>query len=168
MLSYYQQCTSNCPSLLRSLSYFETEDGDPIPEIGFISEIPNTLTDTREDRYYSDSTAGENIPVYILDTGANIQHEVSDLSPLPCSRADEFPQSFTTVDDIVSVVRWLHVFNDEDGSMPEDDSGIPAGGRGPGPPGEGGAHRTKVLDMVTGARGGTSRRVLPIVRELLS
>ena len=73
-------------------------------------------------------------------------------------------------------VRWIHIFEDEDGAppgqttTPENDSGIPRGGMGPGPPlleGGDGSHGTRMLDMVTGARGGTSKRVKPIVCRLL-
>lgn len=167
MVSYYQQCTNDCPSDVRALRYFETEDSDPIPELGFISEQPDDETDPDEEQYFFDQTAGENIPVYILDTGANIQHEVSDPSPLACSANDETMQSFTSVDNIASVVRWISVFTDEDGLTSQDDSGLPRGNMGTGPQGEGGSHGTRMLDMVTGARGGTSRRALPIVCELL-
>ena len=53
--------------------------------------------------------------------------------------------------------------DDPDGATPEDDSGIPAGGVGEGLMNGGGGHGTKMLDMITGARGGISKRVQPIV-----
>ena len=78
------------------------------------------------------------------------------------------------MDAIGPSARWLWANPDDEASgnpptyTPKDDAGIPAGGQGRGPGRsvvECACHGTQMLDMISGARGGTSRRVQPIVSE---
>ncbi len=115
--------------------------------------------------YFFDDSAGEDIPVYIVDTGATIDNTVSrgpGLSPPACAcmlmSTNNHTQEFTQGDNIASKIQWIFVGTDEDGTNSEDDSSIPKGGYGPGK-----AHGTAMLSLVTGATVGVSKRVQPVL-----
>ncbi|PGH04870.1 hypothetical protein AJ79_06955 [Helicocarpus griseus UAMH5409] len=94
-----------------------------------------------DDNYYFDVSAGQDIPVYIVDTGAQMDHR-------------EFEY-------IAHKAEFLFVDNDYDGQKHKDDSGTPIGGKcGPvycNP------HGTSMLGPVAGKRLGVSKRAKPYI-----
>lgn len=98
------------------------------------------------DKYFFDESEGNNVPVYILDTGATIDH-------------GEFTNP---ANKIQSRAEWLYIDDDSDvdnAGRPEDDSGLPIGGISNG----GKAHGTSMLSIIAGASVGVAKQVNPIL-----
>ncbi|KAK2763346.1 hypothetical protein FQN54_009982 [Arachnomyces sp. PD_36] len=88
--------------------------------------------------YYFDVSAGEDVPVYIVDTGAQIDHR-------------EF-------DYIRDKTEFIFVRDDYDGKQTKDDSGAPLGGKCVG---KCKPHGTTMLSLVAGKRLGIAKKVKP-------
>ncbi|SPO07465.1 uncharacterized protein DNG_10159 [Cephalotrichum gorgonifer] len=106
---------------------------------------PPTKNNYFENLYIFDDSAGSDIPVYIVDTGAQLAHK-----------------EFTEGDNIASKVKWMLVGgSDFDGPAREDDSGTqPDGTCGSGLCK---VHGTSMLGFVTGKHLGSSKNVEPWV-----
>ncbi|KAK2787714.1 hypothetical protein FQN53_004737 [Emmonsiellopsis sp. PD_33] len=95
-----------------------------------------------DDRYFFDVSAGEDIPVYIVDTGAQLDHR-------------EFEY-------IAGKAEYMFVADDYDGKKHKDDGGTPIGGKciqgqncNP--------HGTSMLGFVAGKRVGIAKKVKPYI-----
>ena len=81
MAAVYLQCGSGCSAEgpCKNICYDPTILGvyqDPsIEQLNYVSwsRSQNALPD----RYYFDESAGEDVPVYVIDTGATLDHVVS-------------------------------------------------------------------------------------------
>ncbi|KAF2428703.1 hypothetical protein EJ08DRAFT_316014 [Tothia fuscella] len=97
--------------------------------------------DWYENSYVYDDTAGEDVDVYIIDSGADLKHP-----------------EFTQGADIASSARWLYAGLDPDGTTPEDDSEFTAGSQDSGP-----GHGTCMLGIVGGHWYGVAKKINPIL-----
>ncbi|EJT70249.1 hypothetical protein GGTG_12422 [Gaeumannomyces tritici R3-111a-1] len=94
-----------------------------------------------------DNSSGIDVPVYIVDTGANLDHP-------------EFA-------DIRHKVQWLHARPDYDGNYGRDDSGLPRNQSCPPIPDmKCNAHGTSMLAAVAGASLGGAKRVTPVMARV--
>jgi hypothetical protein len=93
--------------------------------------------------YFFDISAGQDIPVYIVDTGAQLDHI-----------------EFSDGVNIAAKSEFIFVGEDYDGQQHRDDSGAPLGGACRGPCK---AHGTAMLGMIAGKNLGVSKRVKPYI-----
>ncbi|KAF4549335.1 Hypothetical protein D9617_22g066810 [Elsinoe fawcettii] len=119
------------------------EGGPDISHLAYINEEKGKNRELYQSRYYFEAsvTPGDGVPVYILDTGATLEH-----------------REFALIRDSV---RWIHVGRDVDGRQDvQDDSAT-----SPDPASTVAAigHGTSMLSLVTGFNLGVSKRVKPIV-----
>ncbi|KAI1204616.1 peptidase S8/S53 domain-containing protein [Annulohypoxylon truncatum] len=105
----------------------------------FVCQQPGTSLDDLHGYWYDDADPipGNGIPVYIVDTGATLDHR-------------EF-------DDIRGDIEWLHVGEDVGGGSARDDSGTDPTQQFT----TAKAHGTSMLSLVTGRDVGVSKRVKP-------
>ncbi|KAK2808540.1 hypothetical protein FQN50_004571 [Emmonsiellopsis sp. PD_5] len=114
------------------------------------SDASRVVTPNRippEMKYFYDESAGEDIEVYVVDTGAKRDHE-----------------EFTQGENIANKMRWIHVGLDYDGQTHQDDSSTPAPGftlpMGAQSPK---SHGTCMLSRVGGFKNGVAKKVSPVV-----
>jgi hypothetical protein len=116
--------------------------------------------------YVRDSSDGENVPVYIIDTGANKEHPVSliQLHENPhlqsiFSSKTEGQQDFA---HSVDSWRWIHPQPIFDGAIdePEDDAKLLPGNMGRNVDG---GHGTAMTSLVMGKTVGVAKKALPII-----
>ncbi|KAI2607948.1 peptidase S8/S53 domain-containing protein [Hypoxylon sp. NC1633] len=108
----------------------------------FVCQQPGTPRELYQGRYFFDNVEpipGRDVPVYIVDTGARLDHK-------------EFRH-------VAHNVEWLHVGQDLDGRNAEDDSATDPEHKFT----TAAAHGTSMLSLVTGASLGVSKGVKPIL-----
>lgn len=106
----------------------------------FVSQEQGRTFDSYDHRYQFDSSVGDSIPVYIVDTGANLNND-----------------EFTQLDNIGSQVSWLLVGNENNDQLMDDSGFNQAQTRGLK------GHGTCMLSLVCGANVGVAKRVKPWV-----
>ncbi|KAI1407637.1 peptidase S8/S53 domain-containing protein [Hypoxylon sp. FL1857] len=115
-----------------------------IDHLVFVCQQKGKSLQEYQGRYYYDNAdplPGRDVPVYIIDTGANLDHK-------------EF-------DQVRDQVEWLHVGQDVDGHTAKDDSSTDPNQDLNTSSYLGKAHGTSMLSLVTGARMGVSKGVKP-------
>ncbi|PGH04727.1 hypothetical protein AJ79_07006 [Helicocarpus griseus UAMH5409] len=95
-------------------------------------------------KYLFDKSAGEDFPVYIIDTGAQIDHP-----------------EFKKGDNIASKTEFIHIDEDYDRTKPLDDAALPKDGKCFGSMCS--SHGTSMLSLIAGAKLGIAKRVKPYV-----
>ncbi|PGH19191.1 hypothetical protein AJ80_04162 [Polytolypa hystricis UAMH7299] len=143
----YRPCTSDCgdpqtadTNWRYQLDYIEefTDGVEGRTQMVFLSKNQQGR-DRFDKNYWFDVSMGQDIPVYIVDTGAQMDH-----------------QEFTDGDNIASKTEFMFVGQDYDGQNHRDDSGVPLGGIceslycNP--------HGTGMLGMVAGANLGLAKK----------
>ncbi|KAF4421440.1 Subtilisin-like protease 1 [Colletotrichum fructicola] len=123
--SVYRPCESDCsdPTLQDSKISWRYQNQyldeqldleDHQAQMSYISANEGSQDERYNGRYYFDVSAGEDVPVYIVDTGATMDHI-----------------EFNLRDKIASKTEFIFVGEDFDGQQHRDDSNIPKGGRCP-------------------------------------
>ncbi|KAK2766892.1 hypothetical protein FQN54_006206 [Arachnomyces sp. PD_36] len=151
----HRECTTDCadPSTGTAtnwryqVDYVEDviENANGIDQMVYLSHKPNDMTIDYDKTYNFDVSAGEGVEVYIVDTGAQLDHA-----------------EFAEGDNVASKARFMFVGKDYDGEEHEDDSGVPLGGHcvnglqcNP--------HGTGMLGAVAGAKLGVAKKVTPVL-----
>ncbi|KAK1852424.1 hypothetical protein CCHR01_04970 [Colletotrichum chrysophilum] len=155
--SVYRPCGSDCsdPTLQDSKISWRYQNQyvdeqvdafeDHTAQMSYISANEGSKDDRWNQRYYFDVSAGEDVPVYIVDTGATMDHI-----------------EFNLRDKIASKTEFIFVGKDFDGQQHRDDSYIPEGGRCP-PVGLCKPHGTSMLSIIAGAKIGIAKKAKPIM-----
>ncbi|KAL8407129.1 hypothetical protein RB596_009670 [Gaeumannomyces avenae] len=119
-----------------------------------------------------DNSSGIDVPVYIVDTGANLDHPVQCSPPSPRVETQASTDWTWVMDqqefaDIRHKVQWLHARPDYDGNYGRDDSGLPRNQSCPPIPDmKCNAHGTSMLAAVAGASLGGAKRVTPVMARV--
>ncbi|CAI0652112.1 unnamed protein product, partial [Colletotrichum noveboracense] len=155
--SVYRSCGTDCsdPTLQdskiswRYQNQYLDEQVDPYEDhtaqMSYISANEGSKDTRWNQRYYFDVSAGEDVPVYIVDTGATMDHI-----------------EFNLRDKIASKTEFIFVGENFDGQQHRDDSYIPEGGRCP-PVGLCKPHGTSMLSIIAGANIGIAKKVKAIM-----
>ncbi|KAF6823680.1 hypothetical protein CMUS01_10593 [Colletotrichum musicola] len=150
--SVHIECTSGCvdPTTAdtnwRYQDWFleDVEVSQHQRQMSFLSNNEADLRDKFNSYYFYDVSAGQDIPVYVPDTGAQMDHP-----------------EFTEGDNIAAKTEFLFVGNDYDGKQHRDDSGAKLGGACD--PEKCNPHGTSMLSVLAGANLGIAKKVKPIV-----
>ncbi|KAH8891558.1 hypothetical protein GQ53DRAFT_823579 [Thozetella sp. PMI_491] len=143
----FQPCSEGTcpdPSTADPPYSFQLDDSGLQQQLVFVSQDnePGHILQFYLGKYYFDPSAGRDIPVYIVDTGADLSNS-----------------EFTAGDNLASKARWINIGVDYDGRQPQDDSQVPAAGtQGPGL-----GHGTAMLSLVGGATVGVAKQIKPII-----
>lgn len=87
----HRECTSDCADPLTTATNWRyqeeyvdevIENSDGRRQMVYLSHKPHMRTDEFDNHYNFDVSAGEDIEVYIVDTGANLDHAVSPCMPM--------------------------------------------------------------------------------------
>ncbi|KAF5500243.1 Subtilisin-like protease 3 [Colletotrichum siamense] len=154
--SVYRECTSECsdPTMQDSkISWrYQSQYLDEqiyatnhMKQMAYISANKGSDNKRYNEHYYFDISAGEDIPVYIVDTGAQMDHI-----------------EFTLRDNIASKTEFIFVGEDIDGQQNRDDSNIQQNGECASPV-HCKAHGTAMLSIIAGANIGIAKKVKPIM-----
>ncbi|KAH0435727.1 hypothetical protein CcaCcLH18_04681 [Colletotrichum camelliae] len=154
--SVYRECTSDCsdPTIQDSKISWRYQNHyldeqiyatNHIKQMAYISANKGSNDKKYNERYYFDVSAGEDVPVYIVDTGAQMDHI-----------------EFTLRDNIASKTEFIFVDEDIDGQQNRDDSNIQQNGECASPV-HCKAHGTAMLSIIAGAHIGIAKKVKPIM-----
>ncbi|EFW19513.1 conserved hypothetical protein [Coccidioides posadasii str. Silveira] len=154
VVGVHRECTSDCADPLDNVqskwryqdNYLEIElEGSILGRQQMVYLSQNKLPEQRfHNHYFFDVEAGRDIPVFIVDTGAQLDH-----------------QEFTEGDNIASKTEFVFVEKDYDGQYHRDDAGVPLNGVCE--PGYCNPHGTGMLGMIAGANLGVAKKVKPWV-----
>ncbi|KAL3293697.1 Subtilase family protein [Colletotrichum asianum] len=154
--SVYRECTSECsdPTMQdskiswRYQSQYLAEQiyaTNHMKQMAYISANKGSDNKRYNEHYYFDISAGEDIPVYIVDTGAQMDHI-----------------EFSLRDNIAAKTEFIFVGEDIDGQQNRDDSNIQQNGECATPV-HCKAHGTAMLSIIAGANIGIAKKVNPIM-----
>ncbi|KAF0323324.1 hypothetical protein GQ607_009442, partial [Colletotrichum asianum] len=154
IVAVYPECSSDCESPTNEATNWRYQrnylDKEPPivmtdfrKQMAYISANEGSLEKTFTEHYYFDVSAGEDIPVYIVDSGAQLDHH-----------------QFTEVDNVAAKTEFMFVGNDFDGEQRRDDAHTPASGFCEK---KCDAHGTAMLSLVAGKDIGIAKRVKPII-----
>lgn len=124
-----------------------TRQSPVVDEMTFISQPEGIQLRLLKPRYVYDATAGSGQTVYIVDSGADLTHDVRPLSRASTTNSLPSLQEFTKGKNIASKVQWLFP-NPDLVNTPGDDEQ---------------AHGTGVLCKVTGDQFGIAKDIKPVV-----
>ncbi|TPX20804.1 hypothetical protein DIZ76_016700 [Coccidioides immitis] len=154
VVGVHRECTSDCADPLDNVqskwryqdNYLEIElEGSILGRQQMVYLSQNKLPEQRfHNHYFFDVEAGRDIPVFIVDTGAQLDH-----------------QEFTEGDNIASKTEFVFVEKDYDGQYHRDDAGVPLNGVCE--PGYCNPHGIGMLGMIAGANLGVAKKVKPWV-----
>ncbi|KAI1337020.1 peptidase S8/S53 domain-containing protein [Xylariaceae sp. FL0016] len=164
----HPQCTTNCDDPSTGLRYqlMENQLEQQLPWMAryqYQSDLFYHHQDLGDDTwpFYFDASAGDGIPIYILDTGAQMDH-------VDFSTTDE--NGIVDGDNVRDKVSWLHVDVDEDSLTSQDDSDLPRGGILRDSEGtiraDAKAHGTAMLSLAVGKKYGVAKRAKPVLVRL--
>ncbi|KAF3807936.1 hypothetical protein GCG54_00007672 [Colletotrichum gloeosporioides] len=154
--SVYRECTSDCsdPTIQDSKISWRYQSQyldeqiyatDHIKQMAYISANKGSDDKRYNEHYYFDISAGEDVPVYIVDTGAQMDHI-----------------EFTLRDNVASKTEFIFIGEDFDGQQNRDDSNIQQNGECASPV-HCKAHGTAMLSIIAGANIGIAKKVKPIM-----
>ncbi|KAF4874181.1 Subtilisin-like protease 3 [Colletotrichum siamense] len=154
IVAVYRECSSDCESPTSEATNWRYQrnylDKEPPivltnfrKQMAYISANEGSSEKTFTEHYYFDDSAGEDIPVYMVDSGAQLDHH-----------------QFTEGDNVAAKTEFMFVGNDFDGEQRRDDAHTPASGFCET---KCDAHGTAMLSLLAGKDIGIAKRVKPII-----